>query len=77
MLSLMNIERERLARHSGRQAGRRGDACAGKRPDEGVRNFYRKYAERGGVTEKNAHGIIVVPWALTLFFCNKCPVLTK
>ncbi len=43
----MNIERVGLADHTEREARRRGNARAHKRPYEGVWDFYRGYAGSG------------------------------
>ena len=49
VLSVMTITRVGLANHSGRQTGGRGHTRSGQRPDERVRDFYRKYAGCGGI----------------------------
>ena len=49
----MAITRVGLAHPPGRQAGRRGEPCAGERSDGGVRDLYREYAG-GGRDEKTA-----------------------
>ena len=45
----MTITRVRQPDPAGWQAGRRGEPCAGKRSDGGVRDLYREYAGGGGV----------------------------
>lgn len=46
LLSLMTNTRERQSHYSGWETSGSGDPCAGKRPDERLRDLYREYAGR-------------------------------
>ena len=48
----MTITRVRQPDPAGRQAGRRGEPCAGERFNGGVRDLYREYAGGGGVKKQ-------------------------